>query len=200
MSHLYLAHRATRKIAVAFYTIVVRNRAIDAKYPGGMAAFVEKQSPFCNRDIAVCCSMCEEIEEVYQDLVGKRPQSPGGLRLFRRCQRNDVHEGGPDHRKPRGLDALRLSGRSDFRLVPRRFQARRPGHPGAARADRDRPGGHGPGKVPGPAAQVDGIGRRDRPRGHLGSDGQGPARSKRRRRSCRAAGYCGGLAEREKTK
>ena len=69
MAHLYIAHRAKRKIAVAFYTIVVRNQAIDAKYPGGMAAFVEKQGPFCNRDIAVCCSMCEEIDEVYQDLV-----------------------------------------------------------------------------------------------------------------------------------
>ena len=70
MNHLYLAHnRSKKKIPIAFNTIVVRNQAIQDKYPGGMTAFFARHMPVCNDDITVCCSMCEEIEEVYDDLV-----------------------------------------------------------------------------------------------------------------------------------
>lgn len=71
MRRMYLVHEASGRLRCAFYTVVVRNASLAAKYTGGIAAFVEKHGPRCNNDICATCHMGNDVEPVIEDLVAQ---------------------------------------------------------------------------------------------------------------------------------
>ncbi|KJS29365.1 MAG: hypothetical protein VR64_21365 [Desulfatitalea sp. BRH_c12] len=69
MRDLYVVHDDSKTIKCVFHTMVVRNAAIAAKFPGGLKAFVEKHRPRCNNGLSVMCSMgFNDLEPLVQDL------------------------------------------------------------------------------------------------------------------------------------
>jgi hypothetical protein len=65
---LQIIHTNTKWLQVAFLTVVVRNAALVANYPGGIRAYANKYSPMCNDDISVSCYMGDDADDVYFDL------------------------------------------------------------------------------------------------------------------------------------
>jgi hypothetical protein len=69
MKGLYLVHENADRIKCAFYTVVVLNASLAAKYPGGIKAFVERHMLRCNNDLSVSCHMGDDCDEVVEDLL-----------------------------------------------------------------------------------------------------------------------------------
>jgi hypothetical protein len=66
---LRLVFDADKEIRCAFCTVVVRVKAIKAKYKKGLMAFIERYGARCNRHLAVLCSMgAEDLDEPVLDL------------------------------------------------------------------------------------------------------------------------------------
>lgn len=71
MRRLYLVHEDSNRLRCAFYTVVVLNATLAAKYTGGIAAFVEQHGPRCNNDICATCHMGDDVDLVVEDLVAQ---------------------------------------------------------------------------------------------------------------------------------
>ena len=62
MRDLYVVYEDGNELKCVFHAIVLRNKALADKYPGGLKAFTEKQLSKCNRDLTVYCDMGSDIE------------------------------------------------------------------------------------------------------------------------------------------
>ena len=58
---------AEKPIRCVFFTLVVRTKAINAKYKGGMKAFVDRYKPQCCKGLAALCAMGEE--DLYEPIL-----------------------------------------------------------------------------------------------------------------------------------
>ena len=65
----YFAHKDQDELKTVFYTVAVRNGALRAKYPGGVAAYHQKQSPTANRNICISCFMGGDVDTCVNDLL-----------------------------------------------------------------------------------------------------------------------------------
>ena len=64
-----------KEIRCAFFTIVIKVRALARKYNGGIQNFVQSYTARCNKDIAVMCAMSEwDLEILLLDLDKNRLQ------------------------------------------------------------------------------------------------------------------------------
>jgi hypothetical protein len=66
--NLHVVHDSAEETRCVFNALVVRNSALNAKYPGGLRAFVEKFGFRCNEKIAVDSFMGGDIDPVIEDL------------------------------------------------------------------------------------------------------------------------------------
>ncbi len=67
---LRLVFAAAENLPCVFNALVVKNRALREKYPGGVRGFLEKHGGRCNRRITVESFMGGDIDEVIADLAG----------------------------------------------------------------------------------------------------------------------------------
>jgi hypothetical protein len=66
---LKMAFFADEGLRCVFHNVVVKVESLRTKYPGGLKAFVNKYSAFCNRDLAVDCSMNSyDLDETIMDI------------------------------------------------------------------------------------------------------------------------------------
>jgi len=65
----HFAHKDQKELKTVFYTIAVRNDALRAKYPGGIAAYHQKHTPTANRDICISCYMGGDVDGCIDDLL-----------------------------------------------------------------------------------------------------------------------------------
>lgn len=69
----HLIFNSDKEIRCAFFTIVIKVRALEKKYNGGIRNFMESYTPRYNRDIAVVCSMSHfDLEVLLIDLEKNR--------------------------------------------------------------------------------------------------------------------------------
>jgi hypothetical protein len=66
---LNLVYEDEEELRCVFNAVVIRNSALNAKYPGGLRAYIEKHGGICNRAITVDSFMGGEIDEVVEDLL-----------------------------------------------------------------------------------------------------------------------------------
>lgn len=65
---LHIVHSSSEKLRCLFSSVVIRNDSLNAKYKGGVRAFVETHRAITNRDISVFFSMGDEIDDAVRDL------------------------------------------------------------------------------------------------------------------------------------
>ena len=65
----HFAHKDQNELKTVFYTVAVRNAALRAKYPGGVAAYHQKNTPTANRDICISCYMGGDVNDCINDLL-----------------------------------------------------------------------------------------------------------------------------------
>jgi hypothetical protein len=68
MTAIHVAYTSSPKIRCVFYTIVIRNEALQEKYPGGREAFINRYRAPSNDRITVYCDMGSDIGDVFRDL------------------------------------------------------------------------------------------------------------------------------------
>ena len=65
----HFAHKDQDELKTVFNTVAVRNDALRAKYPGGIAAYHQKHTPTANRDICISCYMGGDVDGCINDLL-----------------------------------------------------------------------------------------------------------------------------------
>jgi ADP-ribosylglycohydrolase len=65
----HFAHKDQDELKTVFYTLAVKNDALRAKYPGGVATYHQKHSPTANRDICISCFMGGDVDTCIDDLL-----------------------------------------------------------------------------------------------------------------------------------
>jgi hypothetical protein len=68
---LNLVYEDEEELRCVFNAVVIRNSALNAKYPGGLRAYIEKHGGICNRAITADSFMGGEIDEVVEDLLAQ---------------------------------------------------------------------------------------------------------------------------------
>ena len=66
---LFVVNHSEERFRCAFYTLVIRNKALVKHYKGGLHGFVENYAARCNNYITVWCDMGSEINAAINDLV-----------------------------------------------------------------------------------------------------------------------------------
>jgi hypothetical protein len=66
---LNLVYEDEEELRCVFNAVVIRNSALNAKYPGGLRAYIERHGGICNRAITADSFMGGEIDEVVADLL-----------------------------------------------------------------------------------------------------------------------------------
>ena len=80
--NLYVAHTSEDKLSCAFYTVVVRNAALAARYPGGLKGFVDRNRAQSNQNITVFSDMGCEFDDVVKDLIANGLKMKEDFALF----------------------------------------------------------------------------------------------------------------------
>jgi len=68
MTAMHVAYTSSPKLRCAFFTVVIRNEALQEKYPGGREAFISRYGAPSNDRITVFCDMGSDIGDVFRDL------------------------------------------------------------------------------------------------------------------------------------
>ena len=68
MTAMHVAYTSSPQLRCVFYTIVIRNEALQEKYPGGREAFINRYKAPSNDRITVYCDMGSDIGDVFRDL------------------------------------------------------------------------------------------------------------------------------------
>jgi hypothetical protein len=68
MTAIHVAYTSSPKLRCFFYTIVIRNEALQEKYPEGREAFISRYKAPSNDCITVYCDMGTDIGDVFRDL------------------------------------------------------------------------------------------------------------------------------------
>ncbi len=66
--NLRVVYERGEKLRCVFNAIVIRNRSLGEKYPGGLSGYLQKHGGCCNRMITVDSFMGGDIDEVFLDL------------------------------------------------------------------------------------------------------------------------------------
>lgn len=58
------------EIRCVFYNVIVKMQSLRLKYPGGIKAFMERHTAYCNRHLAVVCSMgSADLDGLVEELL-----------------------------------------------------------------------------------------------------------------------------------
>lgn len=63
-----LVYEEVERLRCVFNAIVIKNSALNEKYPGGLRAYLDKHGGRCNRMITAESFMGGEINEIFNDL------------------------------------------------------------------------------------------------------------------------------------
>ncbi len=65
-----LIYQSSKELPCAFLTLIVKNKFLQEKYPGGVRAFATKHWSLANNRINIMCHMSDEFQDVMLDLQG----------------------------------------------------------------------------------------------------------------------------------
>ena len=65
---LFVVRNSEERFRCDFYTLVIKNKALEKHYKGGLHGFMEKYYARCNNHITVWCDMGSDINDAINDL------------------------------------------------------------------------------------------------------------------------------------
>jgi hypothetical protein len=65
----FVVHNSEERFRCAFYTLVIKNKALEKHYNSGLNGFMNKYGARCNNLITVWCDMGSEINDAIEDLI-----------------------------------------------------------------------------------------------------------------------------------
>lgn len=66
---LFVVQNSDERFRCVFYTLVIKNKALEKHYKGGLHGFMENYGARCNNHITVWCDMGSDINDAISDLV-----------------------------------------------------------------------------------------------------------------------------------